>query len=83
MMLIFLPQKNNFMRLLNYLFLIAFTFITYSQNSNSDSVFINKIYDEALSNGESYEWLDYLSKQIGGRRSGMPWVVRSFIKTPI
>ena len=47
------------MRLLNYLFLIAFTFITYSQNSNSDSVFINKIYDEALSNGESYEWLDY------------------------
>ena len=70
MMLIFLPQKNNFMRLLNYLFLIAFTFITYSQNSNSDSVFINKIYDEALSNGESYEWLDYLSNQIGGRLSG-------------
>jgi len=69
-MLIFLPQKNNFMRLLNYLFLIAFTFITYSQNSNSDSVFINKIYDEALSNGESYEWLDYLSNQIGGRLSG-------------
>ena len=58
------------MRLLNYLFLIAFTFITYSQNSNSDSVFINKIYDEALSNGESYEWLDYLSNQIGGRLSG-------------
>ena len=70
MMLIFLPQKNNFMRLLNYLFLIAFTFITYSQNSSSDSVFINKIYDEALSNGESYEWLDYLSNQIGGRLSG-------------
>ena len=52
------------------MFLIAFTFITYSQNSNSDSVFINKIYDEALSNGESYEWLDYLSNQIGGRLSG-------------
>ena len=70
MMLIFLPQKNNFMRRLNYLFLIAFTFTSYSQNSSSDSVFINKIYNEALSNGESYEWLDYLSNQIGGRLSG-------------
>ena len=70
MMLIFLPQKNNFMRRLNYLFLIAFTFTSYSQNSNSDSVFINKIYNEALSNGESYKWLDYLSNQIGGRLSG-------------
>ena len=58
------------MRRLNYLFLIAFTFTSYSQNSNSDSVFINKIYNEALSNGESYEWLDYLSNQIGGRLSG-------------
>ena len=69
-MLIFLPQKHNFMRRLNYLFLIAFTFTSYSQNPNSDSVFINKIYNEALSNGESYEWLDYLSNQIGGRLSG-------------
>jgi hypothetical protein len=58
------------MRRLNYLFLIAFTFTSYSQNPNSDSVFINKIYNEALSNGESYEWLDYLSNQIGGRLSG-------------
>ena len=69
-MLIFVPQKNNFMRRLNYLLLIAFTFTSYSQNPNSDSVFINKIYNEALSNGESYEWLDYLSNQIGGRLSG-------------
>jgi Iap family predicted aminopeptidase len=58
------------MRRLNYLFLIAFIFTSYSQNSNSDSVFINKIYNEALSNGESYKWLDYLSNQIGGRLSG-------------
>jgi hypothetical protein len=58
------------MRRLNYLFLIAFTFTSYSQNPNSDSVFINKIYNEALSNGNSYEWLDYLSNQIGGRLSG-------------
>ena len=42
----------------------------HSQNTNEDSVFIDKIYDEALANGNSYEWLDYLSNQIGGRLSG-------------
>ena len=31
---------------------------------------ISKIYDIALTNGNSYEWLDYLSNQIGGRLSG-------------
>ena len=31
---------------------------------------ISKIYDVALTNGKSYEWLDYLSNQIGGRLSG-------------
>lgn len=31
---------------------------------------ISKIYDVALTNGNSYEWLDYLSNQIGGRLSG-------------
>ena len=41
-----------------------------SQTSQENSVFIDKIYDFALSNGKSYEWLDYLSNQIGGRLSG-------------
>ena len=31
---------------------------------------ISKIYNVALTNGKSYEWLDYLSNQIGGRLSG-------------
>ena len=31
---------------------------------------INKIYDVALTNGNCYKWLDYLSNQIGGRLSG-------------
>jgi hypothetical protein len=42
----------------------------HSQNTNENSIFIDKIYDEALANGNSYEWLDYLSNQIGGRLSG-------------
>mgnify|MGYP001160221541 FL=1 len=31
---------------------------------------INKFYKSALVNGKSYEWLEHLSKQIGGRLSG-------------
>ncbi|MDG2499630.1 MAG: M20/M25/M40 family metallo-hydrolase [Flavobacteriaceae bacterium] len=58
------------MKYLNYLLIIGFSVSLYSQNLNDDSVFIDKIYDEALSNGNSYEWLDYLSNQIGGRLSG-------------
>ena len=41
-----------------------------SQITEENSDFIDKIYNEALSNGKSYEWLDYLSNQIGGRLSG-------------
>ena len=41
-----------------------------SQTTEKNSVFIDKIYDEALSNGKYYEWIDYLSNQIGGRLSG-------------
>ena len=58
------------MKYLNYLLIIGFSVSLHSQNLNYDSVFIDKIYDEALSNGNSYEWLDYLSNQIGGRLSG-------------
>ncbi len=37
---------------------------------NTDSVMIRKIYGEALGKGKSYEWLRYLTKQIGPRLSG-------------
>ena len=49
--------------------LLTLNFIN-SQTTEGNSVFIDKIYDEALSNGKSYKWLDYLSNQIGGRLSG-------------
>mgnify|MGYP001019680141 CR=1 FL=1 len=43
----------------------------YSQRVNSqDSLTIRTIYDMALLNGKSYDWLDYLSNNIGGRLSG-------------
>lgn len=36
----------------------------------ADSVTIRNIYNEALGNGKSYEWLRHLTKQIGPRLSG-------------
>lgn len=37
---------------------------------NTDSTLIRNIYNQALANGKSYEWLRYLTKQIGPRLSG-------------
>ncbi|WP_438711521.1 M20/M25/M40 family metallo-hydrolase [Aquimarina muelleri] len=39
-------------------------------NSKEDSITLKKLYNTSLLNGKSYEWLDYLSNQIGGRLSG-------------
>ena len=38
--------------------------------SQEDANTIRTIYDNSLTNGKSYQWLDYLSNQIGGRLSG-------------
>ncbi len=35
-----------------------------------DSTLIKSIYNTALLNGKSYDWLDHLSNEIGGRLSG-------------
>ncbi|MEX0968364.1 MAG: M28 family peptidase [Bacteroidia bacterium] len=40
--------------------------------TTKDSVQIREIYDFALTRGECYGWLRYLSKEIGGRLSGSP-----------
>lgn len=40
--------------------------------AQSDEEMIKKIYDFELTKGQSYEMLDYLSNQIGGRLSGSP-----------
>ncbi len=44
--------------------------ITAQSNHTQDSLEIRSIYDMSLLNGKSYEWLDYLSNEIGGRLSG-------------
>jgi carboxypeptidase Q len=61
------------------LFVIVVTFfitgIVFSQES--DSVFIKKISDEILTNGKAYDNLRQLTKQIGGRLSGSPQMVKA------
>jgi len=58
------------MKYLFYFLVVALSFTLSSQELNDHKVFIDKVYNEALSNGQSYEWLDYLSNEIGGRLSG-------------
>jgi hypothetical protein len=48
--------------------LVVLSTSTFAQSA--DSVFLRKIYDEALVNGKAYQNLNYLCKQIGPRLSG-------------
>ncbi len=52
-------------------FLLALVMLSTSLLAQSaDSIFLRKIYDEALVNGKAYQNLNYLCKQIGPRLSG-------------
>lgn len=55
-----------------YIFFFVFTFTGWSQMSmqEQDSLNLRKLYDMSLLNGKSYDWLEYLSNEIGGRLSG-------------
>lgn len=39
---------------------------------DADAVFIDRIYDQSLTNGRCYPWLEHLCLQIGHRLSGSP-----------
>ncbi|MDO6470504.1 M20/M25/M40 family metallo-hydrolase [Maribacter sp. 1_MG-2023] len=63
-------MKNNYKvnSKLALFFVIAFAYVGLSQNTDEEQ--IKKLYDTALTEGTGYEWLNYLSNQIGGRLSG-------------
>ena len=52
-----------------FLFSIATTGISQKVNKK-DSTVIKQIFDTSLTDGASYEWLDYMSNNIGSRLSG-------------
>ncbi len=52
------------------LFLLISSLSLNAQKEDGLNKQINKIYLEALTQGKSYDWLDHLTNQIGGRLSG-------------
>ena len=58
------------MKKLLLLSLLLLSFLMEAQEVKKDSTMLRKIYDTSLLNGKSYDWLDHLSNEIGGRLSG-------------
>ncbi len=58
--------------LLTICFLLAISLKSFSQEENQDALFIRQIYDQALTNGQCYDWLTHLTTKIGGRLAGSP-----------
>ena len=50
-----------------FVYLIFFSSLVFPQN---DEETIKKIFDICMTDGNSYQMLDYLSNEIGGRLSG-------------
>ncbi len=52
------------------LFLMSIAISSAQNTGNEDAAILDKIYNTALVEGQSYAWLDHLSNQIGARLSG-------------
>jgi carboxypeptidase Q len=62
-------------KFLSTITVLLFVFVANAQNE--DSLFIRRIADEILLNGKAYDDLRVLTKQIGGRLSGSPQMVKA------
>ncbi|TLP80428.1 M28 family peptidase [Maribacter sp. ACAM166] len=63
-------MKNNYKvkSRLTLLIAIVFSYLGFAQDTDQEQ--LKKLYDVALTQGKGYDWLNYLSNQIGGRLSG-------------
>ena len=62
----------------NFVFIAATFFLASNSFSQiDDSVMIKRFSDEILANGKAYDNLRHLTKQIGGRLSGSPQMVKA------
>ncbi len=64
-------MKKNILSCFLFLCMATLT-LSAQETQEEDAQFIRKIYDEALTNSNSYGWLEYLSLEIGARLSGSP-----------
>ncbi|WP_417854786.1 M20/M25/M40 family metallo-hydrolase [Xanthomarina gelatinilytica] len=55
---------------MRYIILFLSLFLVLNTTAQTDEEVIKNLYKTSLTNGNSYQWLDHLSNQIGGRLSG-------------
>ena len=55
---------------MKYLFTLILLCISFTISAQTDEQAVETIFKNSLTNGMSYQWLDHLSNQIGGRLSG-------------
>lgn len=63
-------MNNTQIRPVLLLFMLMCWSLGAQQVNIADSTQLRAIYDQALTNGKAYDWLDHLSNEIGGRLSG-------------
>ncbi len=61
---------NIYFTKMKKLLYLVWCITTISLAQSEDEIQLKKIYDQALTQGKAYEWLAYLSNEIGGRLSG-------------
>ena len=55
--------------------------VSLSSFAQTDEEMLQKIYQTALTEGQSYQWLDHLSNKIGSRLSGSLGAERAVVYT--
>ena len=70
-------MKHFFIAAILLIAFSSFTTLKFVKNiepaiNKADSILVKQLFNTALSNGKSYQWLDHLSNNIGGRLSGSP-----------
>ncbi len=65
-----ISKTHPFMRCIRTAILVFCVLFTTNLFSQTDEEIFKNIYKSSLTNGKSYDWLNYLSNQIGSRLSG-------------
>ena len=64
-------NKHSIKEIIFFIFLTLIYYSGFSQKINQqDSTVIKQVFNASLNEGQSYQWLDYLSNNIGSRLSG-------------
>ena len=58
------------MKIFKFTTILFLLFLSLNLAAQPDEVILKTIYKQSLTNGKSYDWLNYLSNQIGSRLSG-------------